>query len=291
MPVPSLITNLSETPSSNSPIGTESVGTIMNQYIQAAYAFIRQIYDGQITPLAALNFNGQKITNIADGVAATDVASVGQIGAKYVPLAGSNAMTGGLQAAGGFISTAYDAGGMNFRGTSANFGVGLRADSTVAYLLSTASGAPLGTYNSLRPFYWNLTSGAVGIDGTGAGTTMGGNLTVTGTVTAANLTATSDDREKTDWAELAPNFVQRLARVKHGSFTLKASGERSLGVSAQSLRRLMPEATHKGKGRKARWSVAYGQAAMVSAVKLAQLAVEQDARIKQLERRLAKLEK
>lgn len=286
MPVPGLITDLSETPSSNSPIGTESVGTIMNQYIQAAYAFIRQIYDGSLNPQAALNFNGQKITNVANGVASTDVATVGQIAGAYVPLAGAVTVAGSLTDQAGFISSGYDAGGMNFRAVNSGgtYGAGLRTDATAAFLLSTASGSPLGTYNSLRPLYWNLSSGAVNIDGTGAGVTMSGNLSVAGTVTAGNLTATSDEREKCDWAELAPNFVQRLAKVKSGTFTMKSTGERSVGVSAQSLRRVLKEATCKGKGRKGRWSVAYGQAAMVSSIELAKKVVELEARLAKMER-------
>lgn len=43
MPVPTSISDLSQTPSSNSPVGTEIVGPDMNQYIQAAYAFIAQL--------------------------------------------------------------------------------------------------------------------------------------------------------------------------------------------------------------------------------------------------------
>lgn len=43
MPVPTSIASLSQTPASNSPQPGENVGTIMNQYIQAAYAFIAQL--------------------------------------------------------------------------------------------------------------------------------------------------------------------------------------------------------------------------------------------------------
>jgi hypothetical protein len=78
MPVPGAITDLSETASSNSPAGSESVGTNANDYIQAAYAFIRQLYDGKWNPTQAVPMNGQKITGLADGAAATDAATVGQ---------------------------------------------------------------------------------------------------------------------------------------------------------------------------------------------------------------------
>lgn len=68
MPVPSTFDDLSETPSLNSPPGSEPVGTQANEYIQTAFAFIKQLRDGLLKPTAAVDFNGQKITN---GAAAT----------------------------------------------------------------------------------------------------------------------------------------------------------------------------------------------------------------------------
>ena len=54
-----------------------------------------------------------------------------------------------------------------------------------AYLLSSnqqasQSAANTSTWNSLRPFSWNLSTGAVTIDGTGAGTSFGGQVTSSG---------------------------------------------------------------------------------------------------------------
>jgi len=82
MPIPSSFDDLSETPSSNSPPGSEAVGTQANEYFQTAFAFIRQLYDGVSKPIAALNFNGQKITNIAAGSTtstSTDVLTGSQV--------------------------------------------------------------------------------------------------------------------------------------------------------------------------------------------------------------------
>lgn len=67
MPVPSTFDDLSETASSNSPAGSETVGTQANEYLQAAFSFIRQIYDGVLKPLAAVDFNAQTVSNIANG--------------------------------------------------------------------------------------------------------------------------------------------------------------------------------------------------------------------------------
>jgi microcystin-dependent protein len=71
MPVPSSFNDISETPSSNSPLGSEPVGPNANDYLQAAFAFIRQIYDGAVKPLAAVDFNAEKLTNIAAGTIST----------------------------------------------------------------------------------------------------------------------------------------------------------------------------------------------------------------------------
>jgi hypothetical protein len=79
---------------------------------------------------------------------------------------GIGAGTGGqLQAIGGSSTTWYNA--------------FLRNDGTSAQLLSTAAqttavGAVDVVANAYRPFSWSLTSGAVTIDGSGAGTTFGG---------------------------------------------------------------------------------------------------------------------
>lgn len=85
----------------------------------------------------------------------------------------------------GFIATGTDAHGAHFRAASANYGVFLLNDNSSGYLLQTASGSPLGVYNSYRPFSWTLGTGAVLIDGTGAGTTLGGNTQINGNLTAS----------------------------------------------------------------------------------------------------------
>lgn len=71
MPVPSTFADISETPASNSPQGSETVGTQANEYIQTAFAFIKQLYDGTLKPLATFDMNAQKITNIAKATIST----------------------------------------------------------------------------------------------------------------------------------------------------------------------------------------------------------------------------
>jgi hypothetical protein len=67
MPIPSSFTDLDTNPNNNSPQGSENVGPNANGYIQALGAFVKQIYNGALKPTAAVDFNAQKITNLANG--------------------------------------------------------------------------------------------------------------------------------------------------------------------------------------------------------------------------------
>ena len=113
-------------------------------------------------------------------------------------------------------------------------------------------------------------------------------LTDAGALTAAgNVTAFSDETLKTDWKDLPVNFIEQLSLIKHGTYTRTDSGERQVGIGAQSLQPLLPEAVMKTGEY---LSVAYGNAAMVSAVELAKVIVSQQERISKLEELVAQLE-
>jgi hypothetical protein len=103
-----------------------------------------------------------------------------------------------------------------------------------------------------------------------------GNLVCTG-----NVTAYSDERLKKDWAELPENFLSQLARIKHGTYTRIDSGDRQAGVSAQQVQAFLPEVVQTDE--KGNLTLAYGNAALVAAVKLAERVVALEARIAALE--------
>ena len=109
-----------------------------------------------------------------------------------------------------------------------------------------------------------------------------GNCTAT-----ANITAYSDERLKKDWSPVQEGFVAKLAKVKSGTYTRIDSGERQAGVGAQSFEPLLPETVLTSED--GTLSLAYGNAAMVSAVELAKDNVELRARIEKLEALVAKL--
>jgi hypothetical protein len=101
------------------------------------------------------------------------------------------------------------------------------------------------------------------------------------TTAAGNVTAYSDERYKTNWRVLPKDFVYRLSNVKSGVFDRTDEAMTQVGVSAQSLREVMPEAIHEDADGKL--SVAYGNAAMAACVAMAQKIVELEERLKKLE--------
>lgn len=103
-----------------------------------------------------------------------------------------------------------------------------------------------------------------------------GNLVCTG-----NVTAYSDERLKKDWAKLPDDFLLQLAKIKHGTYTRIDSGDRQAGVSAQQMQAFLPEVVQTDE--KGNLTLAYGNAALVAAVKLAERVVALEARIAALE--------
>jgi hypothetical protein len=103
---------------------------------------------------------------------------------------------------------------------------------------------------------------------------------------AGNVTANSDERLKKDWSVLPADFVERLATTKAGTYTRIDSDERQAGSSAQEWQKLLPEVVVEGKDEDKTLSLAYGNAALVSAVELAKYVTALEKRISELEARL-----
>ena len=93
-------------------------------------------------------------------------------------------------------------------------------------------------------------------------------LSSVGALTATdNITAYSDERLKTNWQDLPADFTSQLANVKMGVYERVDSGSTQIGVSAQSLREVMPSAVMEQPD--GMLSVAYGNAALAACVMLA----------------------
>jgi hypothetical protein len=95
-----------------------------------------------------------------------------------------------------------------------------------------------------------------------------------------NVTAYSDERVKTNWRDLQPDFIEQLAQVKHGIYDRTDQDVTQVGVSAQSLQPVMANAVIEGKD--GNLSVAYGNAALVAAIKLAERVVALEAKLAEL---------
>lgn len=176
-----------------------------------------------------------------------------------LPLAGG-ALTGTLSTTAGVNLTRDSASADPYaplsvtRGTASNF-----AYASFTRVGQVAWQMGINTSNSLI-----IGSGTSGIDGTITSVRL--TLDTASNLTAAgNITANSDERLKKDWAALPVDFVERLAEVKHGTYTRIDSGERQIGVSAQALQPVAPEGVMGGEYL----SVAYGNVALVSAIELA----------------------
>jgi hypothetical protein len=102
----------------------------------------------------------------------------------------------------------------------------------------------------------------------------------TGVLTSVTVTSSSDESLKTDWQDLASDFVDRLAQAKHGVFTRITEGTVEAGVSAQNWKTVLPQTVIKGND--GLLSVNYGGAALVSAIQIAKRLVALEATVAKL---------
>lgn len=144
-----------------------------------------------------LSMSAAGVVSVPLGLTATGATTLsGTVGiagaatlASSLSVAGLTTLTGGVTVPSAITSTGYDAGGLNQRYVVGSYGCGWRTDGSNFYLLLSAAGAQYSTFNSLRPFYVNLSTGAVALDATGAGVSMFGSLVV-GVNATINGTAT-----------------------------------------------------------------------------------------------------
>jgi hypothetical protein len=180
---------------------------------------------------------------------------------------------GALSTGGGTITTSGSSSSLTVQDTGVN-GANIRIVGDGATTPNKTIRAQGGNFQVINSGYTNFCISV----------TDGGNFTALG-----NVTAYSDERLKKDWAELPADFVERLAAVKSGTYTRIETKERQAGSSAQDWQDLLPEVVMAGTDDAKTLSLAYGNAALVSAIELAKRMVEQDARIRALEAMVEKL--
>lgn len=102
----------------------------------------------------------------------------------------------------------------------------------------------------------------------------------TGALSSTSHVSSSDERLKTNWRDLPNNFVEKLASVKVGIFDRTDVQSTQVGVSAQSLQEVLPNAVvQDAEGMLA---VSYGNAALAATVELAKIIIELRQEIDQL---------
>jgi hypothetical protein len=224
--------------------------------------------------------------------------------------------TGTLSATTITAATQFTGPGTGLTGTAAALNIGGTAatatTATTANAINTANAyqgtrftGTGGTYVNTNPLtaahvssgsfggMFGLIDGAYGINlysnsgtlnfalGSNTATSSKATLDTNGNFTAVgNVTAYSDERLKKNWSNLESNFIERLAQVKNGTYDRIDSNIRQVGVSAQSLNDLMPEAVITDPD--GTLSVAYGNAALAAVIELAKEVVILRAEIKQL---------
>jgi hypothetical protein len=175
----------------------------------------------------------------------------------------------------------WHSGHMYFQNTSDGLWIFRNSNGAEPYVLNAnGSGTASGSWRA--PIFYDSNDTAFYLDPNTTGTS----LNVAGAIVAGgNITAFSDETLKADWTNLPSNYVEQLANLLSGTFTRKDTGQRQAGVGAQSLQKFLPEVVVGDTTL----SVAYGNAALVSAVELAKRVVEQDNRIAKLEALVAQL--
>jgi hypothetical protein len=244
--------------------------------VKPASSYLPALTLGTVLPVASGGTGVATLTGIhyGNGAAATTAATAAQIVAAIGATAVTNATNATTAAAcSGNAATATNA----TNATNAT---------TAATCTGKAAGFPEGGLAEIgRYLDMHGTNTATDFDvrldsSPGTGTIGGGTLSITangGVVCSANVTAYSDERIKTNWQALPVDFVDRLANVKSGIYDRTDIEATQVGVGAQSLQKLMPEAVQAGGD--GMLSVAYGNAALAACVELAKKVVELEARL------------
>jgi len=151
---------------------------------------------------------------------------------------------------------------------------GLNSGTITAPSISFANANNTGIYSS-SPGVLNVTTNG----------TMAATFAINGDFTAVGgVYGFSDEKLKKDWETLPADFVERLASVKSGTYArTDIDTDRQVGVSAQSLQTLLPEAIIADVD--GILGVAYGNAALAACVELAKEVVALRKRVEDLEKK------
>jgi hypothetical protein len=240
--------------------------------------------------------NWFKATLIDPSTGAREVIKVG------TRAAGNGAMSNVLRGQDGTTAQSWTAGAVVVHGPlAADFRTALAG--IFPYMAAIDGGDPklevAKTGTGAAAALFHMTSGKLTLaqsDGTGTVTAdrftfdqTNGNFTATGVLSGTDLALTSDERLKSGWRALPRHFIARLADVKHGIYRKKGRKTLEVGVSAQSLKEVLPQAVSAGAD--GMLAVSYQNAALVAAIALAQDNRELRAELADLTERVRLLER
>ncbi len=138
-----------------------------------------------------------------------------------------------------------------------------------------------GVYNNGGSYNINAATVTDGVYTTGD-QTIGGNKTFSNSIVSnGDVTAYSDERLKTNWRNLDDEFIYKLANVKFGVYDRVDISKTQAGSSAQDWQKLLPQVVSVDKD--GILSMAYGNAALLTAMKLAEKVIQLEQRLKELE--------
>jgi hypothetical protein len=194
-----------------------------------------------------------------------------------------------------------------FRAVSGNFGTFIRNDGSDTYWLMTNSGNQYGSYNGLRPWYFNNSTGYLTM---GCGVAISGgtatyNLTVTGTIGAtADITAFTSDERLKDKTGYLVNALDKVCTLDTFTYTHNdlarsfgfTDNRQYVGISAQQVRKVQPEvvrmAPFDADGEKSKSGEDYMTVQYERLVPLLIEALKEERKAREaLEERLERLEK
>jgi hypothetical protein len=204
---------------------------------------------------SAVSFNGSAAVNLNVTAMNASLISTGTL---------ANARTTAASANGASTIVARDASG-NFAANVGTFTTISGAGGSVTAI--NASNISTGTIANARTTAASANGASTIVARDASGNFTANNITANGDVTSS-----SDERLKADWHAVVDAFVEKLASVKSGIYTRVDTSETQVGVSAQSLAAVLPEATKIDKN--GMMSIAYGQAALVATIELAKQIVE-----------------
>lgn len=224
------------------------------------------------------NLNSDKAENDGTGASGTWGISVTGNAATATVLQTARTI-GGVSFSGG---ANIDLPGVNTTGNQDTSGNAATA-TTAATATNATNVAITDDTASADTHYVHIGDATTGNDGVKVSSTKLTFQPSTGNLVAGgNVTGASDERLKSDWMALSEDFVTKLAGVKCGTYTRVDTGERQIGVSAQSLQPVAPEGVIGDDVL----SVAYGNVALAAAVEISKIVVELKAEVQSLKAQL-----